>query len=452
MTYQRMVRGTLILPTGPLEQGWIAISDGRIAAIGSGDAPAAQKSEDYGAAFILPGVVDGQTHACNARGLPGIEPTTRSAIAGGVTTIVDMPYDEPDPLTGVEQLRNKVDAIARYAHCDVALYGTLAAGQPAEDMGALIDGGVCAFKISSFESHPKRFPRIGTAQIREMFDFLAETGLPLGIHNEDQEIVLAEAARFKAEGRNTIRDHADSRPEIAELSATVQFLEIGAAAGAHAHIVHLSTPRGFHICQRYADEGFTTTGELCVHYLFFDPDRDGDRLGGKLKVNPPIRPGMSEKLWDELAEGRVAFVSSDHASWPLERKQKDSIFDVAPGVPGLETILPAFATGAAARWADGLERTAYYLSEAPAKFFGLYPRKGVIAVGADADLAVLERRDQVWDSARAHDELNWSPFDGMTFNFAVTATYLRGDLAYGQDTVFNTVGSGRFVPRLAVQE
>lgn len=447
MIYDRVVRGTLVLPSGLLEGGWVAIEDGKIAALGTGEAPQAHNAEDHGDAYVLPGIVDGQTHACNAAGYKGIEPTTRSALAGGVTTIVDMPYDEPDPLNGVTQLNDKIEAIGQYAHCDVALYGTLAVGQPASDMQALMDGGVCAFKISSFESHPTRFPRIGTAQIKEMFSYLAATDWPLGIHNEDEEIVLAETARLKAEGRTTIADHSDSRPESAELSATVQFLELGALTDAHAHIVHLSSPRGFEICERYASEGFRTTGELCVHYLFFDPLVDGDRLGGLLKVNPPIRPGLKDALWEELDAGHVTFVSSDHASWPLERKQRASIHDVAPGIPGLETLLPAFATGASARWSDGIERVAHYLAEAPARFFGLFPRKGAIQIGADADLAVLEKREHVWDSSTAHDGLNWSPFDGMTFQFAVSASYLRGDLAYSRGTICNSTGAGRFVPR-----
>jgi allantoinase len=452
MTFDRLVAGTLVLPEEIVQNGWIGIRAGRIAAIGAGERPAAKLVDDYGGNWICPGVVDGQTHAGSYRGLPGIASTTRSALAGGITTIVDMPYDNPDPLNTVERLTAKRDAIGQFAHCDVALYGTVAPDQDVSVVTDLIAGGVCAIKISAFESHPQRFPRINTAQVLDLFELLAETDIPLGLHNEDQEIVRDRIARQKRAGRETIADHSDSRPEAAELAATAQFLELGAVAGAHAHLVHLSSPRGLRLVDRYAGEGYRATGELCVHYLFFDPDLDGARLGARLKVNPPIRPGMKEKLWAEVESGRVEFISSDHSSWPVDGKNTPSIYDAGAGVPGLETLLPAMVTGAVARWERPLSRVAYLLSEAPARFFGLYPQKGVIAIGADADLAVLEPGRFVWDSANAHDELNWSPFDGMDFSVRVAATYLRGEKAYADGNVLTPPGSGRFVPRISRQE
>jgi len=447
MQFDRLIAGTLVLPHGVLADGWIAVRNGRIAAIGCGARPAAADIHDFGERWILPGVVDGQTHAGSYRGLPGLGSTTRSALAGGGTTIVDMPYDNPHPLNSLERLTAKIEAIGTHAHCDVALYGTVAPGQDVSVVPALIAAGVCAIKISAFESHPQRFPRIDTAQMLDLFEILAPTQVPLGIHNEDQEIVRARIARKKAQGLETIADHSDSRPEAAELAATAQFLELGAAASAHAHLVHLSSPRGFQLVRRYAEEGFRATGELCVHYLFFDPDEDGPRLGARLKVNPPIRPGRREGLWSEIESGRVAFVSSDHSSWPVDGKNTPSIYDAGAGVPGLETLLPAFTTGAMARWEEPLTRVARLLCEAPARFFGLYPRKGAIVVGADADLAVLEPGHFCWDSAMAHDELNWSPFDGMAFSVRVAATYLRGDKAYADGAVLAPAGRGRFVPR-----
>lgn len=448
MSFDRLVAGTLVLPDGVVQNGWIGITDGRVSAIGQGERPSAGLVEDYGDRWIFPGVVDGQTHAGSYRGLPGFGSTTRSAIAGGVTTIVDMPYDNPDPLNTVERFHAKVEAVHQYAHCDVALYGTVAPGQDVSVVPELIDLGVCAIKISAFESHPQRFPRIDTAQMLDLFEVLADTNVPLGIHNEDQEIVRARIARKKALGLETIADHSDSRPEAAELAATAQFLELGAWADAHAHLVHLSSPRGFQLVSRYADEGYRSTGELCVHYLFFDPAEDGERLGARLKVNPPIRPGMREALWQEVESGRVEFISSDHSSWPVDGKNTPSIYDAGAGVPGLETLLPAMVTGAMARWEDPFTKAAYLICEAPARFFGLYPQKGAICVGADADFAVLEKGSFAWDSAKAHDELNWSPFDGMEFSVKVTATYLRGERAYADGEVLAPAGSGRFVPRI----
>lgn len=449
MTLDLTVRGTLVLPEGSVENAWIGVRDGKIVTIGSGEVPDAKESFDAGADLVIPGVIDGQTHACSYGGLPGIRSTTRSAIAGGVTTLVDMPYDNPAPLNTVARLNDKVAAIREHAHAHVALYGTIMPGQTTDDIAPLIDAGVVAFKISTFESSPTRFPRIAPDQILATFNALADTVIPLGVHNEDQEIVRAYIAAAKAAGRDGIEAHSESRPEVAELTATAQFLEIGAAADAHAHIVHLTTARGFQLVDNYLSDGYRATGELCVHYLWFDPDKDGAELGAKMKVNPPIRPGQIDALWEEILAGRVAFVSSDHSSWPIDNKFTPSIFDAGAGVPGLETLLPAFYTAADNRGLDAAAITVEQLCERPAKFFGLWPEKGAIRIGADADLAILSRTPQIWDSSKAHDELNWSPFDGREFSVTVARTYLAGKLAWDGASVTNRPGSGQYVRRSA---
>ena len=446
MTFDEAIRGTVVTPTGVIERGWLAISAGRIAAIGEGAPPAAVTLFDAGDALILPGVIDGQTHAGSYRGLDGIASTTRSAVAGGVTTLVDMPYDNPDPLDRLSRLRDKQAAIAAQAHADMALYATIMPGQSLSEVAPLIEAGVVAFKISSFESSPTRFPRIAADQMLDLFEALAGGAVPLGLHNEDQEIVRARIAQAKAAGENAISAHSSSRPLAAEQAATAHFLELGAGAGAHAHVVHLTSARGFQLVESYRRDGFRATGELCIHYLWFDPAVDGE-LGARMKVNPPIREGQIEALWSELVAGRVAFVSSDHSSWPIDNKFTPSIFDAGAGVPGLETLLPAFFTGAHQRGLDAAALTAAQLSERPAKFFGLWPRKGSLRPGADADIAILTPEPHVWDESAAHDELKWSPFHGRRFEGRVTRTYVRGRLAWDGSAVVNAPGDGGYAPR-----
>jgi allantoinase len=430
-----------------IEGGWVAVQDGRIAAFGRGDAPKAREVRDFGEALILPGIVDGQTHATSYKGLVGMAETSASALAGGVTTIVDMPYDNPLPLDRRERLEAKIAAIVEHSHCDVALYGTATAETGTAHLAELIEGGVAAFKISSFEASPTRFPRIGADLTLDLLEALVPTGLPLGLHNEDQEIVRTRLARLKAEGRNDITAHSESRPLAAELAATAQFLALSQVTRGHAHIVHLSHAQGFEQVGAFADIGAPVTGELCVHYLCFDAETDGPGLGALMKVNPPIRADAIAGLWEAVRKGQVAFVSSDHASWPIDNKLGGSIFDAGAGVPGLETLLPAFFTAAEEQGLAAAVLAAELLAEKPARFFGIDDRKGRIAPGMDADFAILEPGRFVWNAADAHDGLNWSPFDGRTFTARVASTWLRGCEVWNGSALLSSPGDGIFVPR-----
>ncbi|MDR3471147.1 MAG: amidohydrolase family protein [Devosia sp.] len=446
--FTRVVTGRIVTPSGIIENGWIALDGPKIAAIGQGQPPQATKIDEHKGAYVLPGVIDGQTHAGSQIGFPGIGPTTRAAVMGGVTTIVDMPYDEPDPVTDGAVLAAKIAAVGTHAVCDVALYGTVTPQPDAAHVRELIEGGVCAFKISSFEAHPTRFPRIDNAATRYLLELLKGTSLPLGLHNEDQEIVRATAKEFLAAGKTAPEFHSASRPEVAELTATANFMELGVGTGSHVHIVHISTPAGFDIVSRYREGGTDATAEMCVHYLHFDGDTDMRRLGGLLKVNPPIRPGRKEALWGVLRSGNATFVSSDHSAWPLDRKDKPSIFDVAAGMPGLETMLPVFFTDASARYgADAAAlMVADLMGDKPARFFGLAD-KGQLTPGYDADVVVLSPKSMSYRSIRNPDSPGWSAYDGEEFTVTPVATYVRGELAWDGGAVTAKAGSGRFVPR-----
>ncbi|MCR8548976.1 amidohydrolase family protein [Salipiger sp. P9] len=449
MTYDLLLMGALVLPDRILDHGWIAVTGETISAVGTGPAPAAARVIDAGTDWIIPGLVDGQTHATSYKGLPGFAATSQSALAGGITTMVDMPYDNPDPLNTMARLDAKIAAAHSHSHCDVALYATVAPGQGTAEMAPLAEAGVCAFKLSLIESHPVRFPRLPADEILDILTASRPTGLPVGLHNEDQEIVRATIARHKAAGQITPEYHEPARPEVAELAATAQFMELGAATGAHVHIVHLSSPRGFEMVADYAARGVRATGELCVHYLHFDATRDVARLGARMKVSPPIRSGVIDGLWQACEDGLPALISSDHSSWPIDNKLVPSIFDAGAGIPGLETLGPSFYTDAAQRYgaAGAVRRLVDYMCRKPAEFFGLAPRKGVIAPGADADLVVLKRGDTRFDASQTRDGLNWSPYDGETFAVSVATTLRRGEIVWDGQTILSAPGSGRFVPR-----
>ncbi len=446
--HDSLVRGTIVTAEEVIPDGWIAIAGERIAAVGAGPAPQAAMVLDYGGKLVLPGLVDGHMHTSSAIGWPGIEGATRSAAAGGVTTCVDMPYDVPQAVTSAEVLAEKVGWVDRTAHVDVALYGTIAKHGGVGAIAGLAAGGVCSFKLSTYEYDPVRFPRIDRPTMVEAFAAIARTGLPVSMHNEDQELVERLTADARAAGRTEAVMHCRTRPPLAETLADNEIFEIGLATGAHVHIAHSSVARGFAIAETFRAAGGRATGEACIQYLCMT-EEDLVRLGGRGKCNPPFRTAAEvERMWAALLAGQVAYVSTDHAPWPADRKGFADIFACGAGLVGLQSFAPLVYTLLAER---GLPPTvmAAYCAERPARHHGLDGRKGSIAPGKDADLLVLEPGGFRFDEASIQDrpELRWSPYHGRPMRARVAATLLRGQVVWDGETVLARPGTGRFVAR-----
>ena len=446
MDFDLVLQGTVVLPDRILEEGYVAVRDGRIAEVGLGVPPSARERHLLGKALILPGAIDAQVHSLSQKDQEDFIWSTRSAAAGGVTTIVDMPYDEGDLVCSAAAVKRKIDHAGAQARVDFALYGTVDPEEGPARIGEMVAAGVAAFKFSTFGTDPKRFPRIPPALLDACFAAIAPTGLTSGVHNEDDEAVRSYMEQVKASGITDWRAHGLSRPPITELLAMHTIFETGAATSCPAHVVHCSLGRGYDIARAYRRDGFAATVECCIHYLTLDEENDVKRLGGKAKINPPLRPRAEvEKLWRKVAEGDVWLVSTDHVSWSENRKTNPDMLANASGVPGLEVMVPLFVKGAIDRgipvtWAARL------MAENPAKHFRLDHIKGALTPGKDADITVLEPRESIYDaSASGNNVVGWSPYNGMRLPWTVTATYLRGEKIAEGGKVLAKPGTGRFV-------
>ena len=450
--FDLVLQGTVVLPERILEAGYVAVRDGKIAEIGLGVPPAARERHLLGKALILPGAIDAQVHSLSQKNQEDFIWSTRSAAAGGVTTIVDMPYDEGNLVCSAEAVKKKIASAGPQARVDFALYGTVDPEEGAKRVAEMVDAGVAAFKFSTFGTDPKRFPRIPPALLDECFAAIAPTGLTAGVHNEDDEAVRTYMERVKASGITDWRAHGLSRPPITELLAMHTIFETGANTGCPSHVVHCSLGRGYDIARAYRRDGFEATVECCIHYLTLDEENDVKRLGGKAKINPPIRPRAEvEALWRRVAEGNVWLVSTDHVSWSENRKTNPDMLANASGVPGLEVMVPLFIKGAAERGIP-LTWAAKLMAENPAKHFRLDHVKGALTPGKDADIVVLEPRETVYDAAASgNNVVGWSPYNGIRLPWTVAATYLRGEKITDGATVLAEPGTGRFVHPLPRQ-
>jgi allantoinase len=444
--YDLVLCGTIVLPDRVMEAGFVAVRDGKVGLVGAGPPPAARETHRLGDALILPGAIDAQVHSDSQLGQEGFDWSTRAAAAGGVTTIVDMPYDEAGLVCSASAVADKARRAGADARVDFALYGTIDPEEGAARIAEQAEAGVCAFKFSTFHTHARRFPRIPPLLLEECFAAVARTGLTAGVHNEDDELVRTAIEKVVAAGVTDYRAHAMSRPPLSELLASLQVYETGALTGCPAHVVHCSLGRGYEIAASYRAQGFDATIECCIHYLVLDEENDARRLGGKAKINPPVRPRAEvEKLWRHVAAGNVTLVSTDHVSWSEDRKTDPDMLKNASGVPGLEAMVPLFVKGALERGVP-LSWAARLMAANPARHFRLDHRKGALEPGKDADITVLLARPKVYDAAASgHNVVGWSPYNGIELPWTVGLTYLRGALAFDGTSVLSAPGSGRFV-------
>jgi allantoinase len=359
-----------------------------------------------------------------------------------------MPYDIGAPVTTVEIFRAKVAEIGRVARVDVAMLATLRKHAEADEVAPLVREGACGFKMSVYETDPDRFPRIDDHILWQVLPAIAKSGVPVGFHGEIDLIIEDLIARARRAGRTDPLAHYETRPPASETLAILKLLELAYWTKVKLHIFHTSQPRSVELAQWFKGQGVDVSVETCPHYLLLDADRDLPRVKAFAKINPSIlKQPERDGLWEHLLAGRVDIIASDHAPWLPERKNKENIFDNASGAPGLETSLPLMHDALVAKRGEDPSRVARLLCGNPARRFCLAPHKGTIALGADADFAVLDPRQTLTvDAGKSHSSAKWSPYDGWTVQGKVVRTILRGKTIFDGEKVVGQPGYGRFLP------
>jgi len=439
-----LVRGRILTPVGVVD-GELSVSGGVItglAARGSTAPDADVKVLDAGNSFVLPGAVDAHVH-CLSNPSEGIAAATLSAIAGGVTTIVEMPYDDGAPINDAQRLLAKRHAVAEKAHVDVALLATVRPVGGAEDVAALVEAGATGFKLSLFDTDRDRFPRVPDLELLAVLDAIARAGSIACFHAENDEIIKPLIERLKREGSMDPLDHCLSRPPVSESEAVLKAAEFARSTGARTHFCHLSLARSLDIVDWYRQSGADVSVETCSHYLTYT-ERDMPGQGARLKINPPLRTSADQDaLWAGVADGRVDIVSSDHAPWLLDQKSDPMIFANHSGVPGVETLVP-LVLGLGHRRGIGIGRLVDVLSTRPAARFGLRS-KGTIELGKDADLIVWDPEQTTRiDSSRLHSNAGWSPYDGLELPGRLLGVVSRGEVVVdAHGTVSSQEGRGK---------
>ncbi len=437
------VLGTVVFADRAPARGQVRVSAGRIDAVveGPGTGPA-ERVIDAGEAYVMAGAVDAHVH-CLSNPAEGIEAATRAAAAGGVTTIVEMPYDAGDPVDNLSTLEGKKKRVAAEAVVDVALLATVRPRGGAPDVSALVANGACGFKLSLFDTDARRFPRIPDDQLLEVLAAISAADSLACFHAENDEIIKPLIERFRAESPDDPGAHSRSRPPVSETEAVLKALEFAYATGSRTHLCHLSLPRSVELASWFARQGLDVSTETCPHYLSF-AEEDLLTHKGRLKINPPLRTARDrDGLWAAVASGAIDVVASDHAPWGLADKTRPGIFDNHSGAPGVETMVPVVLSEGLARGVP-IETLSRALSEAPARRFRL-PGKGALTPGFDADLVVFDPAARgVVDETLLHSNAGWSPYHGRRLEGQVTTVVSRGEVIW--DGSLNAgAGRGRLV-------
>ena len=428
-------------------RGEVSISAGRIVEVRQGEpaGPAAERI-DVGDSYLLPGAIDCHVHSGSHPG-EGIRALTASAAAGGVTTVIDMPYDAAAPVVSPEILAAKREVVRGEAFVDVALLGTVRPGTGGVDVGPLVEAGAVGFKLSLFGTDSHRFPRIPDDQFLEVLAAVRTHRSVACVHAENEEIIKPLLARARESGDDSALAHCRSRPPVSETQAVLTALEFARETHSILHLCHLSLSRSVDLARSYAREGLQVSTETCPHYLTFS-EHDMERQGGRLKINPPLR-GADEvdQLWDRLNSGAVDAVASDHAPWPISDKTRPVILDNHSGAPGTETLVSVLAGGLASRGASP-SALARLLGAAPARIFGISHLKGSLSPGLDGDVMVFDpAKPFTLDEADLHSNAGWSPYHGMALPGRVVLTISRGEVVWDGSRLCASPGRGRVVER-----
>ncbi len=386
---------------------------------------------DAGDHLVMPGVVDSHVHV-NEPGRTeweGFTTATRAAVAGGVTTLVDMPLNSIPATTSVAALEAKREAARGRVRVDVGFWGGVVPGNSGE-LAALHEAGVLGFKAFLAPSGVDEFPHVGEAELRPAMRELARLGAVLLVHAEDPSVLDRAEPVWKAPGASdrSYRTYLASRPPEAETAAIELVLRLCRELGTRVHVVHLATGAALPALAAARAEGLPVTVETCPHYLTFAAEEIADGATA-WKCAPPIREAAErEALWRALGRGEIDLVASDHSPAPPALKGLDSgdFRRAWGGIASLQLALPAVWTAARER-GHRPEALVPWMCTGPARLAGLVGRKGAIAPGYDADLVV-------WDPEASfevrpedlHHRHPVTPYAGRTLFGRVVRTFVRG--------------------------
>ena len=431
----------------------IGINEGRIVTIGeTGGISDAIRTIDAEGLLVLPGVIDSHFH-CRAPANPEREDFasgTRSAAAGGVTAIIEMPIAIP-PTTDGASLNVRREHAERDAYVDFGFYSS-SATLDRDRLQSSVNAGAIGFKAFLQDVPAGREDEFDGLCIHRNYDVMkalelvSETGLPAAFHGEDFDTLSYLEARLQKDGRADGVAHGEARPDFVEAIAISTLILLSEATGTRLHVPHVSSRLSVELIRAAKRRGASVTAETCPQYLSFDRERLRD-LGPYAKCNPPFKTqDDTEALWAGLVDGTIDTIASDHSPFTVVEKEAgwSDIWSAPPGFPGVEALTP-FVLNAGLTGRIPLESAIATITANPSDIFQLTPQKGRIRPGADGDLTLYDPHGETvvdisrWQSRARETARIW---DGAVYQGKVVSTIVRGRVVYEGGEVVGEAGFG----------
>src|SRR6201987_4228544 len=454
-----LVNGRVVTATDTYASD-IAISNGKIEAIGKNlPRPNATKIIDAKNKYVLPGGIDVHTHLDMPFGgttsADDFETGTRAAAFGGTTTLIDfaIQYKGQTLRTAYDTWMQKAStkAVSDYAfHCII----TELANAQLEEMNALVREGVTSFKL--FMAYPGVF-MLDDGSIFKALRATAKNGGLVCMHAENGSAIDVIVQQALAEGKKAPKYHALTRPTTAEAEAVSRAIALAEMAGAPVYIVHLSCNDALEKVREARDRGLPAYAETCPQYLFLSVEKM-DAPGfesAKYVFTPPLREKWhQEKLWQGLTRDTLQVVSTDHCPFCFKEQKelgRDDFSKIPNGGPGIEHRLSLVYTGGVHGGWFSPNRFVQLVSTAPAKLFGLFPRKGTITVGLEADIVIFDANEEQTISFQTHHmRIDYSLYEGIRVKGIPKTVLSRGRVIVDNGKFVGRPGSGEFIRRQAI--
>ncbi len=441
MPVDTIITNARILIEGTVVEGGVAVEDGKIYAVTKeANLPKADTRIDAHGNILLPGLIDVHVHL---RGLDlaykeDFRTGTSAAAAGGFTTVLDMPSAKP-PTNSAIRLRERMEAAGGMIVVNVGFYASFPS--MLEEVDEIVRAGAVGFKINPFQVPPS----LDIEDDETLLSLLRRAGKSdavVAVHAENRSLVKSLEERLKQSGRSSIQAYLEAHTQSAEVEDVERMIRLASEADVRVHFSHVSTTQAVSLVQAAKGEGMKATLEATPHNLVLSED-DMIRLGGIAVMDPPLRGrAENERLWKALARGEIDIVASDHAPHSLEEKTYEIVWDVRPGIPGLETTLPVLLT-MVNKGILTLGRLIEVLAQNPAKIFRL-KGKGFIRSGFDADFTLIDLNETFTvDPSKFYSKGKYSPFEGWKAVGRPVKTLIGGKLVMDRGEILAAPGSGK---------